>query len=152
MSVVFPRLTLFPSTRTCVVFPRLTLFPSTRTCVVFPRLTLFPSTRTCVVFPRLTLFPSTRTCVVFPRLTIFPSTRTCVGSCCLTDTGHLVDEVQKTSSRAARRTPNSVVEKFLANTGCYFVARHVMSDALRLSDLTVLLYCLLDCVRCLVSC
>ena len=60
--------------------------------------------------------------------------------------------MQKTSSRVAGRTPNGAVGKFLANTGCYFVARHVMSDALRLSDLTVLLYCLLDCVRCLVSC
>ena len=47
--------------------------------------------------------------------------------------------MQKTSSRVAGRTPNGAVKKILANTGCYLVARHVMSDALRLSDLTVLL-------------
>ena len=64
--------------------------------------------------------------VDFPRLTLFPSTRTCVGSCCLTDTGHLVDEVQKTSSRVAGRTPNGAVGKLLTNTCCYLVACHVI--------------------------
>ena len=64
--------------------------------------------------------------VDFPRLTLVPSTRTCVGSCCLTDTGHLVDEVQKTSSRVAGRTPNGAVGKLLTNTCCYLVACHVI--------------------------